>query len=238
MKFLDFSSLARLCAFLDNVDVGEYQVHGDIEAYSCKLAGLDKKLCRSLEQEVQISSSPQELSRSPVGPLSEPQSRKTLIYLILTLNHIYPDYDFNQLRAQHFQKEADVTVVEEAVDSHLLEVSRIWEQSPSGANTSFFDTIWGSIDEAIDMQNCDVYSYKGDGEIDPLSEKGNVWSFNYFFYNKKLKRILYFTCRGQSKTAEDSRNTNTNSGVQFPENKSDADEDSSTMYGMAQSMDL
>jgi len=61
---------------------------------------------------------------SPDGRCT-PCSRKTLIYLILTLNHIYPDYDFNQLRAQHFQKEADVTVVEEAVDSHLLEVSRV-----------------------------------------------------------------------------------------------------------------
>lgn len=38
-----------------------------------KLAGLDKKLCRSLEQEVQTGSSPLELSRSPVGPLSESQ---------------------------------------------------------------------------------------------------------------------------------------------------------------------
>ena len=26
----------RLNAFLDNVDMGEYQVHGDIEAYSCE----------------------------------------------------------------------------------------------------------------------------------------------------------------------------------------------------------
>ena len=30
------ASLCRLNTFLDNVDVGEYQVHGDIEAYSCK----------------------------------------------------------------------------------------------------------------------------------------------------------------------------------------------------------
>ena len=52
-------------------------------------------------------------------------SRKTLIYLILTLNHIYPDYDFSQLRAQHFEKETSVSGVEEAVDSHLLEVSRV-----------------------------------------------------------------------------------------------------------------
>jgi hypothetical protein len=35
---------------------------------------------------------------SPVGPLSDSASRKTLIYLILTLNHVYPDYDFSQAR--------------------------------------------------------------------------------------------------------------------------------------------
>lgn len=74
-------------------------VYGDLEAYSCecyawlvdvqvrsslldgmpdgaahpvgKLAGLDKKLSKSLDQEVQVGSSPQELSMSPVGPLSD-----------------------------------------------------------------------------------------------------------------------------------------------------------------------
>jgi len=25
------------------------------------------------------------------------------------------------------------------------------------------------------------------------------WNFNYFFYNKKLKRIMLFTCRAQRK---------------------------------------
>ena len=30
-------------------------------------------------------------------------------------------------------------------------------------------------------------SYKSDMESDPFGEKGSVWSFNYFFYNKKLK---------------------------------------------------
>ncbi len=36
-----------------------------------KLAGLDKKLSRSLDQDVQLGSSPLELSKSPVGPLAE-----------------------------------------------------------------------------------------------------------------------------------------------------------------------
>lgn len=107
-----------------------------------KLAGLDKKMSRSLDAELEAGSSPLELSQSPLGPLAESSSRKTLIYLvsgcspplylregrkgrapsctgadqykllllhalavqILTLNHIYPDYDFSLLRAHHFIK--------------------------------------------------------------------------------------------------------------------------------------
>jgi hypothetical protein len=52
-------------------------------------------------------------------------SRKTLIYLILTLNHIYPDYDFSQLRAHHFRKEGGISRAEELVDTHLIEVSKV-----------------------------------------------------------------------------------------------------------------
>lgn len=51
-------------------------------------------------------------------------SRKTLIYLILTLNHIYPDYDFSTLRANHFRKESGSAAIEEEVDSLLLETSK------------------------------------------------------------------------------------------------------------------
>ena len=40
-----------------------------------------------------------------------------------------------------------------------------------------------------------IYSYNPDLDSDPYGEEGTLWSFNYFFYNKKLKRILFFTCR-------------------------------------------
>jgi hypothetical protein len=33
---------------------------------------------------------------------------------------------------------------------------------------------------------------------DPFGEDGSLWSFNYFFYNKKMKRIVLFTCRALS----------------------------------------
>ncbi len=47
------------------------------------------------------------------------------MYLILTLNHIYPDYDFSLLRAHHFKKEDSVAAIEEIIDAHLLEVSKV-----------------------------------------------------------------------------------------------------------------
>jgi hypothetical protein len=31
------------------------------------------------------------------------------------------------------------------------------------------------------------------------ADAGNLWTFNYFFYNKKSKRIVYFSCRSRSK---------------------------------------
>ena len=38
--------------------------------------------------------------------------------------------------------------------------------------------------QAIELKNCDVYSYQSDLETDPFGEKASIWSFNYFFYNK------------------------------------------------------
>lgn len=55
------------------------------------------------------------------------------------------------------------------------------------------------IDQEIILQESTIYSLIPDGESDPFAEDGNVWSFNYFFYNKKVKRILLFCCRAQKK---------------------------------------
>eukprot|EP00887_Chlorella_sp_A99_P002729 scaffold6.g2729.t1 len=233
MKYLDFATISRINSFLDSVDVGDLIVKGDLEAYSCKLAGLDKKLSRSLEEEVAHSSSPLELSKSPVGPLHESGSRKTLVYLILTLNHIYPDYDFSLLRAQHFAKEGGVTAIEESIDGHLLEVSKVWESTPGFGEGPFLDCLWGAIDEVIGLKECDVYSYKTDMEGDPFGEKGAVWAFNYFFYNRKLKRILYFACRGLSKTAVELSVT---TDYKYNTDDEGAEEDAAT--SMAATMDV
>lgn len=48
------------------------------------------------------------------------------------------------------------------------------------------------------MAECDIYSYNPDLDSDPFGEDGSLWSFNYFFYNKRLKRIVFFSCRSIS----------------------------------------
>merc|ERR1711977_236114 len=204
MKYLECKSLEKFKSFLQSVDVGDYTVEGNLEAYSCKVAGADKKLSRSLDEEV-ASSPPSLLASSPVGPLTEAGSRRTLIYLILTMQHIYPDYDFSLLRAHNFSKETGPDKVKANVDTLLLETTKSWAVE-NGKEPTFSETLWSAIDNVISMYECDIYSYNPD-ESDPFGEDGYIWSFNYFFYNKKMKRILYFSCRAKSKAYDDSDDT-------------------------------
>ena len=82
--------------------------------------------------------------------------------------------------------------------------------------------LWNAVDEEICLAECDIYrwagipaggswvcvahgvshqshptlpSYNPDLDSDPFVEDGSLWSFNYFFYNKRLKRIVFFSCR-------------------------------------------
>jgi hypothetical protein len=68
-------SLARARSHLPSPDLDPLTTTPSIPRHkkkTGKLAGLDKKLSRSLDAEVALGSSPLELSMSPVGPLAEP----------------------------------------------------------------------------------------------------------------------------------------------------------------------
>lgn len=99
---------------------------------------------------------------------------------------------------------------------------KVWELNPRYGSGKFLDALWASIDEvrvkfsthpgnhllstihferfpmqACDLADCDVYSYRKDNnaDVDPFSERSAIWSFTYFFYNRRLKRIVFFSCR-------------------------------------------
>ncbi|XP_068093935.1 repressor of RNA polymerase III transcription MAF1 homolog [Hyperolius riggenbachi] len=207
MKLLENSCFeavnSQLC-----VETGDTHIIGRIESYSCKMAGDDKHMFKQFCQEgqphvLEALSPPQSGGVSPSrlgkslggeeeGPLSDKCSRKTLFYLIATLNESFrPDYDFSAARSHEFSREPSLNWVVNAVNSSL--VSALGDDF-----TALKSDLWTAVDEEINLAECDIYSYNPDLDSDPFGEDGSLWSFNYFFYNKKLKRIVFFTCRSIS----------------------------------------
>jgi len=221
MKFLDIASLSHLSSKLSEIDAGDSIVHGHLEAYSCKRAGSDTKLYKSLDKQYveELSRSPSNsgggscgitttttnnnnninnnnysdlVSVSPFGPLTQSSSRMTLIFLIATLNASFPDYDFSHLRGEHFTKEPSIDLVINSIDTILSSVIPEY-------HSCLRRELWEALEVETQLRECDIYSYIPDPDSDPFFEDGYIWSFNYFFYNRKLRRVLFFTCRSVSK---------------------------------------
>ncbi|KAG7177202.1 Repressor of RNA polymerase III transcription MAF1-like [Homarus americanus] len=118
------------------------------------------------------------------SPLEDKINRKTLFYLISTLNAaFYPDYDFSNASSQEFSREPSLEWVMRAVERQMMAVARSEFISVESA-------LWAALDSAICLREYQT--------SDPYSEDGCLWSFNYFFYNSRLKRIVFFTCRSVS----------------------------------------
>lgn len=203
MKLLDFASLESINTFLTNVCIGEYTIKGKLDAYSCKHVGSDKKLSFSLEHEILYHLGQSSDSDPPSSPdfLLYTTSRKTLIYLVLTLNHMYPDYDFSAVEAHHFFREETWDSFKQIFETYLLEAAKEWAEANDG--DSFLGSLYKALDKAVKLPECEVYSYCPDSDTDPLLEKGAIWSFNFFFYNRKMKRVVSFRCCCLSNLAAD-----------------------------------
>ncbi|KAH9603453.1 hypothetical protein KSS87_006493 [Heliosperma pusillum] len=121
-------------------------------------------------------------------------SRKTLIYLILTLYQMYPDYDFSAVNAHQFFISETRDSFEQIFDSYMSEASKLWVESYGGG--SLLEDLYKALDEVVKLSECEIYSYNPDCDADPFLQRGAIWSFNFFFYNRKLKRVvsLCFSC--------------------------------------------
>lgn len=227
MKLLENAMLDTLSAAI-STNTGDRQIDGRIESYSCKMAGGDKKLYKILNEgngpnDLQALSPPQTttpccLSRSPAnnypgipvsgrqrtlstssqeeGVLCDTISRKMLFYLISTLNAAFnPDYDFSNAKSHEFSREKNLKEVVDGINGNLSAI--IGEQF-----VAMKVGLWAAVDEEINLAECDIFSYNPDLDSDPYGEEGSLWSFNYFFYNKKMRRILFFTCRATSPSAQ------------------------------------
>jgi len=216
MKLLENSGIEAINTLLC-LETGDSKIIGRIESYSCKMIGSEKQQYKKFSdgrdpRAVEALSPPtsgyggyafstspysRSFSRSSgsedegVGELCDTITRKTLFHLISTLNAAFPDYDFTDAKASEFTKEPNLQFVTNNVDNLL-------SLAASSLYSKIHDKLWVTLNEEINLVDCDIYSYNPDLTSDPFSEDGSLWSFNYFFFNKKLKRIVLFTCRALS----------------------------------------
>ncbi|CDP00725.1 unnamed protein product [Coffea canephora] len=190
MKYLEYTPLDRLNDFLSQVNLGERTIKGCLEAYSCKHTGTDKKLSLSLENEIldYLGKSSDTDSSSPVEYLYT-SSRKTLIYLLLTLYHTYPDYDFSAVQAHQFFTEESWDGFKQILDTYMFEASKEWLDTNE---CPLLETLYKALDEVVKLAECEIYSYNPEADADPFLERGAIWSYHFFFYNRKLKRVVSF----------------------------------------------
>lgn len=157
-----------------------------------KRAGEDKRLAKLLDQQIAaevLARSPgSPLASSPFGPLGESQCRKTFIDLIATLNASFPDYDFrytvvqlcllvcltdvflcSNLHASQFNKEPIPSLVVNSINTTLAEMYALVGRS------DFSVLLWKTIDENVNISECDIYSYIPDMESDPFSDEGTMY---------------------------------------------------------------
>ena len=164
-----------------------------------KLAPSEKRLANSLDsawKDVSTDNldgvgSLSPASASPLGSVNDSSTRKLLINLILTLNNTFADYDFRDLKPEDFVREQSLEMIMASVNNRLSRVD-------DATSSNFCTRLWTALSSEMALGNCEIYSYVQDMDDDALSV-GKIWSVNYFFYNKQLKKLAFFACWIKSK---------------------------------------
>ena len=102
--------------------------------------------------------------------------------MILTLNSSFPDYDFSNVKPGQFHK-LSLDEVQKNVYANLSELA-------SQKSANWLVEMWSALNEVIEVKDCDLYSF----ESTEIDDEAALWTFHYFFVNKNLKRIAFFTC--------------------------------------------
>lgn len=122
-----------------------------------------------------------ESAKTTLGDFSEMATRRLMTDLILTLNSSFPDYDFSNVKPSQFEK-LNIETVRKRIYERLSELASFKNQK------DWLVEMWMAVHDVIDLRECDVYSFDEDIDEDAF------WSFHYFFVNKSLRRLVFFTC--------------------------------------------
>lgn len=121
-------------------------------------------------------------SKTNLGDFSELGTRRLMTDLILTLNASFPDYDFSNIKPSQFEK-LELQKVRKQIYERLSELASFKTQK------DWLVEMWMAVNEVIDLRETQIFKL----EMPDIDEDA-LWSFHYFFVNKHLRRILFFTC--------------------------------------------
>uniref|UniRef100_A0A915EJJ4 Repressor of RNA polymerase III transcription MAF1 homolog n=1 Tax=Ditylenchus dipsaci TaxID=166011 RepID=A0A915EJJ4_9BILA len=200
MKLLENTTFESVASYVicNSID---FLLDFRLEAYSCKMINMDKKrkelqplspsedLNLILTEPTSCTSSDNDDHENLLGNgaiLVSAVSRRTLFDIVALLNLSYPDYDFSQTKSSCFSLVSYQDCVENVDGKFSATVNNYGNVR---------EEMWKVINEEIKVNECIIYSYIPSYGGDPFTDDGCIWSFNYLFYNKSLKRFLFFACR-------------------------------------------
>jgi hypothetical protein len=150
-----------------------------------------------------------EIINSPLGDFHDSSTQRLMTDLILTLNASFPDYDFSNIRPAHFARLPSPNIAINRTNEKLSELTTSTKTTTLDQGGSFLSRLWNAIDDVIGVNESEVYSYvppQRDDDDDPLGFLAQtldgtnsdkivpLWTLNFFFVNKSMKRIVLFTC--------------------------------------------
>ncbi|ANQ06763.1 Repressor of RNA polymerase III transcription [Plasmodium coatneyi] len=115
------------------------------------------------------------------------EKKNILTNVINILNYVFPDYEFKFLNKSNLKQIKNMNTVIDNINYNLFYVIE-------NIYRGFNKRIWKILKELIDFKHCDVYTYLNDTDNDPYVDKESISSFNYFFFAKKNRRILFISC--------------------------------------------
>jgi hypothetical protein len=194
MKFLENVTLENLSSKLSDRELGGGLIlNGRVEVYSTKRSGDDKKILKLLNtKNCDICEENFNKKSTENSFFSNKVTKKLLLDLIQTLNASSLDYDFSELSHDSFVQVTFNDAVQD-INSRLVELTL--------KNFNFINVMWKDIEECMGqaLSQCEVFTLSVGTVLDEEEDESSVWSFNYFFCNKELKRICFFKCIATSK---------------------------------------
>jgi hypothetical protein len=234
MKLIDVPVLTDLNMLFNSASCDGVELRLRLELYSCKATAATRNLARSFDDERQLVKAAAALDSDTALALN----RKTLLFLLDTLNEALPDYDFSHTKVDQFQLLPSAAHVRAQIDAQLASCV------PAYA-AGYAERVWAAVAAELDaLDELEIYTYVGDdpfaaadadhsdaddersgsslpsssfdaGAADEISffdrssspprtrrrrrssltqtaaaGSSPLWSFNYFFFDRKRKRVL------------------------------------------------